>query len=173
MSMIIEILSHTPRWVFGLFFGLVYLGFVQSKIREVSITRLILLPLAMFMLSLYGVFTAFNSNPLGLACWLIAVCVGVATAMRLSDAKRVIYSSAAQTFTVPGSWLPLSLMMAIFFTKYAVGFSLAQHPELMVQVIFVGIASAAYGIFSGIFLGRMLKIMGAHGKHMIRSTRAA
>jgi len=69
--------------------------------------------------------------------------------------------------------LPLTLMMAIFITKFAVGMSLAQHPELLQQTSFVGIAGMAYGFFSGIFLGRMLKIISVHGKHAIRSTFAA
>ena len=42
-----QILTHTPLWVFGLFFGLVYLGYLQSRTRQVSRGRLIVLPLAM------------------------------------------------------------------------------------------------------------------------------
>ena len=40
-----EILAHTPRWVFGLFIGLVVLGLQQSKVRNMTLQRLTLLPL--------------------------------------------------------------------------------------------------------------------------------
>jgi hypothetical protein len=171
--MIIEILSHTPRWVFALFFGLIYLGYTQSKARAVSATRLVIIPVAMLGLSFSGAYTTFNASVLALGFWFGAFVLGAATALSFVSVKRVSYSTETQMFSLPGSWLPLSLMMAIFFTKYAVGMLLAQHPELLAQTRFFAIASMAYGFFSGIFLGRMLKIMNVRGKQAMRSTLAA
>jgi hypothetical protein len=173
MNMIIEILSHIPRWVLALFFGLIYLGYTQSKVREVPVTRLLIMPLAMFALSFSGVWNTFNAGTLALICWFSAYALGGAIAISLSRVARVSYSTETRIFTLPGSWMPLALMMAIFFTKFAVGMSLAQHPGLLQQASFVGIASGAYGIFSGIFLGRMLKILSVHGKQAIRATLTA
>lgn len=171
--MIIEILSHTPRWVFALFFGLIYLGFQQTKTRSVSIRRLLILPIAMLALSFSGVWSTFGSGTLALACWLGAVGLGAIVALIAVNVANAGYSSETQTFSLPGSWLPLSLMMAIFFTKYAVGAALAQHPEALVLPLFTGVASAAYGFWSGIFFGRVLKILNMHGRKAIAQALAA
>jgi len=171
--MIIEILSHIPRWVFALFFGLLYLGYTQTKTRAVSVTRLVIIPLAMLGLSFSGVWNTFGSSILALGCWFGAYALGTATAISWVSVKEVEYSTETRQFTLPGSWLPASLMMAIFFTKFIVGMNLVQHPELLEQTRFIAIAGMAYGVFSGIFLGRMLKIISVHGKHVIRSTFAA
>ncbi len=57
-----QILTHTPLWVFALFFGLVYLGYLQSRTRQVSRGRLIVLPLAMLAWSLYSVWSTFDAH---------------------------------------------------------------------------------------------------------------
>jgi len=171
--MIIEILSHTPRWVFALFFGLIYLGFLQSRTRSVSAKRLIILPIAMLALSLFGVLTTFGPGTLALACWFGALSLGAAPGLFLGSSKGVSYSTETQTLKQPGSWAPLFLMMAIFFTKYIVGATLAQHPGMRELPGFVGAASAAYGFWSGIFLGRTVKILSVHGRQAIAQTPVA
>jgi hypothetical protein len=173
MNMIVEILSHTPRWVFALFFGLIYLGYLQTKTRDVSAKRLVILPIAMLGLSLSGVNTTFGSGTFALAFWLGAVAVGVAFALCLGIAKNVGYSAESHTFSVPGSWLPLSLMMAIFFTKYAVGASVAFNPHLLALPGFIGAACAAYGFWSGLFFGRLVNILNVHGRQAISRAFAA
>ena len=70
-----QILTHTPLWVFGLFFGLVYLGYLQSRTRQVSRGRLIVLPLAMLAWSLYSVWSTFAAHLTALAA---GACDGVA-----------------------------------------------------------------------------------------------
>lgn len=171
--MISEILSHTPRWVFALFFGLIYLGFQQSKPRSVSAKRLVVLPIAMLMLSFSGVLTTFGSGGLALVCWSCAILLGVAIAMLLVSVKDVSYASETKTFHLPGSWLPLFLMMAIFVTKYIVGAGVAQNPNLLELSAFVGVASIAYGLWSGIFFGRMVKILSTRRRVAITQTFAA
>ena len=171
--MIIEILSHTPRWIFALFFGLIYLGFQQSKVRSVTVKRFVILPIAMVGLSFSGVWSTFGSGTLALPCWTGAMVAGTALAQLLGSARNVSYSTETRTFKLPGSWLPLFLMMAIFFTKYAVGISLAQNPGLLEIPGFVGIASATYGFWSGIFFGRMVSILNVHGKQAFAQTLSA
>ncbi len=77
---------------------------------------------------------------------------------RLGYVRAAAYSAADRTFTVPGSWFPLALMMLIYFTKYAVGVALARDPGLRSLPAFIGPVSLAYGLLSGIFLGGALKM---------------
>ncbi len=61
-----------------------------------------------------------------------------------------------RTFTVPGSWWPLAVILAIFFTRYAVTVMLVMNGELRQVAAFAGTASFVYGLSSGFFLARTL-----------------
>jgi hypothetical protein len=168
----LEIINHTPRWVFGLFIALVLLGMQQTRTRTVTMTRMTLLPLAMLALSFWGVWNAFDGSAVGVACWLGAMLGAALFAQRFDFSSNVRFLPDTRSFIMPGSWLPLVLMMAIFFTKYAVGASLAQHGELRGLASFVAMASLAYGFWSGIFIGRMAQILARHGRPSIQKQPA-
>jgi hypothetical protein len=159
--MFIEILKHTPSWVFVLFFVLLAMGYFQSKDRTVSRGRVSILPVAMIALSFYGVFSAFAIVPVGLVSWVVGVLAAVWLGVRIAAPRGVAFSIDTQLFSVPGSWLPLALMMAIFFTKYAVGIIQGRHLPIANEPVFIGSISLCYGFFSGLFLARALVIWGS------------
>jgi len=152
----IEILRQTPTWVFFLFFALLYLGYLLAKTREVSKLRLAVLPVAMIGLSLYGVWSAFSASPRGFAAWAGGLGLALLLNGALRQPRGVSYCAASGRFTVPGSWVPLALLMAIFFTKYFVSAALATKALSPDIPAFVGIASFAFGLLSGTFLARAL-----------------
>ncbi len=162
-----EIIAHTPRWVFVLFIGLVFLGMQQTKVRSVTLQRLTLLPLAMLALSFYGVWNTFNGSALGAACWLVAALATALASQRVNFARGVRYIADTRSFIMPGSWLPLALMMGIFFTKYGVGIMLAQHGELRDADSCIAIVSLVYGFWSGMFFGRTAQIVAVHGRQAL------
>ena len=148
--MLLQIVTHTPRWVFGLFVLLVWLGCKQLMSGRVSLVKITVMPVAMTGLAVYGVASAFGaSNTAGPAA-LLAWAAAAAVLLR--------YNAEARAFDVAGSAVPLMLMMGIFFTKYVVGVSLSMHPELAHQTpVAVGI-SALYGAFIGVFVGRAARL---------------
>ena len=153
-----QILTHTPLWVFTLFFGLVYLGYLQSRTRQVSRGRLIVLPLAMLAWSLYSVWSTFDAHLTALAAWACAWVAVVVIGLAWVPSRRVAYDASTAQFTVPGSWMPLALMMGIFFTKYAVGVALGMHLAQANDVSFALPVSALYGAFSGVFAARAARL---------------
>jgi hypothetical protein len=58
-----------------------------------------------------------------------------------------------------GSWLPLALMMGIFLTKYTVAVLLAMQPTLAQESALVATVCALYGLFNGMFIGRLLRVI--------------
>ena len=156
--MLIAIVRHTPVWVWGLLAALVALGLAQTRDREMSLTRVTILPLAMIALSLSGVFSAFGHLPLALGGWAAGVGAALGFGRRFIAARGAAWSPRSATLHVPGSWLPLVLIVALFLLKYFAGASLALHPELATHAAFAGPLSLAYGSFSGIFLARGLAL---------------
>ena len=155
-----QILTHTPLWVFGLFFGLVYLGYLQSRTRQVSRGRLIVLPIAMLVWSLYSVWSTFDAHLTALAAWACAWVAVVAIALVRAPSRRASYDAATRQFTVAGSWVPLALMMGIFFFKYAVAVVHATNPGVLGTTTAVVVVAGSYGFFSGMFAARALRVLG-------------
>jgi hypothetical protein len=158
VPLLIEIIKHTPTWVFVLFFVLLALGYFQSKDRVMKRGSVSILPLAMVALSFYGVLSAFGASYIGLVSWAIGSVAAVRVGVKLAVPHGVTYSIETRSFTVPGSWLPLVLMMAIFFIKYAVGVTLARQLLIVGMSGFTGMVGLCYGFLSGLFFARALVI---------------
>jgi hypothetical protein len=156
--MLIQILTHTPRWVFVLFAALLFLGLSQLAGRRAGLRRVLLLPLAMGGLSLYGTLSAFAQQPWVLLGWLAALGLACAAVMSRPVPAGSAYDPASRSFALPGSAWPLLLMMGIFFTKYAVGVALALVPALALDTGFGWAIAATYGALSGVFLGRAARL---------------
>lgn len=159
--MLLQILQRTPLWVFALFAVLVAFGILQSRTRLVSLARVAILPLVLVGLSLSGLWGAFGANPFALATWVAAVAVALLLNRTIKWPRKVSYTAATRSFLVEGSWLPLAVMMAIFFTRYAVTVALAIRPALAATLWLPVAVSAAYGLMSGAFFARALRILGA------------
>lgn len=159
--MMFTILQKTPPWVWGILVLLVGLGLLQTVARTVSLRRLIMLPLAMTALSLHGTFNTFPPATWSWLMWLGAAMVTAtwfATADMPAGAR---FDATRRVFHLPGSWQPLALMMAIFVTRYAVGVVLAMAPALRHDEATAAIVSSLYGALSGVFIGRMVRMLRA------------
>ena len=152
--MIARILAGTPPWVWALLAALLWLGISQSVARTVGLGRIASLPVAMTGLSFYGTISVFGSAPAVLLAWLAAAGSAAWWTGRRPLPEKTAYDPATNLFTLPGSWLPLALIMGIFLTKYAVGASLAMQPGMNGHAGFAMTVGALYGAFSGVFIGR-------------------
>ena len=157
--MIAQILINTPVWVWGLLAALLALGFSQTRTRIVGLSRLVLMPLGLGAFSVWGTVSAFGASPAVLGSWLAATIVLLLVVTQFRVPAGVKYDSALRQFNVPGSWVPMVLIVGIFLTKYVVGVSLAMHPELRANANFVLAIATLYGVFSGIFAGRTARLL--------------
>lgn len=157
-TLLVQILKHTPLWVFGLLLGLAYIGYLQSKTRLVSRHRLAVLPLAMLCLSFLGVWSSFGSHVTAFVSWTCALLAVVAAGLALAPPRGVAYAPETGLFKVPGSWTPLALMMCIFFTKYAVAVARALNPAASSSIALIAVICTIYGLCSGMFLVRALRV---------------
>lgn len=152
----VQILQHTPVWVFVLFVALIALGLQQSRDRKIKPFVLLFVPLGMTALSYGSLVSSFGPQLALQLLWLAALLTAAAAIGAYLPVRR---AQVHQGYVfVPGSWLPLGLMMVIFFAKYTVGVMSALAPELVKTTPFVLACTLVYGAFSGIFAGRALAI---------------
>jgi hypothetical protein len=154
--MFIAIISRTPSWVWLLLAVLVALGWTQTRTRQMTVVRATVLPIVMMGLSLFGVLSTFGAKALPLGAWLVALVVSAWAAKALGAWRGVTWSAATSRFEVPGSWLPMLIILSLFVVKFYVGVNVAMKPELKVDSQFSSIVCLIYGVFSGLFLARGL-----------------
>lgn len=155
-------LQHIPVWVFFLFLGLIAMGLLQTRTRQLRSKRLLTISIALTVFTLLGVVQQWRHTPwlgLGLLSWA-ATCWASAGVLGQGAAPHgAAYDPETRHFTVPGSWLPLALFMTIFACKFVVGMLSAIAPEHIHSVqAAIGI-SALYGLFSGLLNARALRLL--------------
>ncbi len=157
--MLIQILTHTPTWVFVLFFVLVALGISQMRRRTLPLRRVIIMPIVFLVWSFFGVTSAFGWEALPLLAWATGY---VLTAWLLMQSKPELgstFDAATGRFNVAGSTVPLALMMGIFFLKYFVGVSMGMRFDFTTSEFFPIVIGALYGAFSGTFAGSAARLI--------------
>ena len=167
----LTVLSHTPPWVWLILAALVALGLRQARDHVVSPSRLLIQPLALGSLSLYATVSAFGAQVLPLAGWLAGVLLGVAANQRLRLPRQVRLLPDGQ-ITVGGSWAPMALLMLIFWLRYAIAATLAVVPALASEPAFIALASALYGVASGLFGARAWRVLQQRGQALTLATAA-
>lgn len=152
--MLTQIVSNTPRWVWALLLALIALGASQLFSRVASRARVVRMSLFMAAFSLYGTISAFGPDLQVLACWLAAASAVGYGVLRIPLAGDTRYLPEARAFELPGSWVPLTLMVSIFMVKYVAGVMIAMHLPIVHAALFGPMLGVIYGAFSGVFLGR-------------------
>lgn len=162
MQMLAMILANVPVWVWAILAFVIAMGLRLSREQRMSRGRLMLVPAIWLVYGAWGVESTFGLAAAPLLAWAAGLAASVALVRRSGWASQARVE--AGTYVVPGSWMPLGLMLAIFCAKFALGMGLAMNPALAHQTGAAVGFSALFGLLSGAFLGRSLNILGA-GRH--------
>lgn len=158
-----QIVQQTPAWVWGLLAALLALGASQLFDRTAGLRRVLLMPVAMAGFSAYGLVSAFSgAGHAGatLGAWVLIAVATAALALWLQPQAPAgaRYDSATRRLHLPGSAMPLALIVGIFLVKYFVGVELALQPALARDGTFALQIAVLYGLFNGLFATRALRL---------------
>jgi len=157
--LLVQILSNTPAWVFVLFLALLAFGLMQTRTRPVGRIPALLLPAGMIALSLAGINSSFGLRLVPLAAWAVALGIATLVGYAVFRDRRVEYDATEKKFLVPGSWVPLAVIMAIFFAKYLYAVMHALDAAVLSEPLFIVALSAGYGLLSGYFAARAFNLI--------------
>ncbi len=167
-----DILTRTPPQVWAILAVILILGAMQMRRRQISESNLTIMPLAMAGLSLYTVVSSFTATGSTLGPWFAAFGIAFAVnAVLLRSPARATYDPATRKFDVPGSIVPLLVMLAIFATNYALGVTRAIAPERLADRSFSTTVCAALGLLTGLLFARAART--AKAKKHSRDVRTA
>jgi hypothetical protein len=159
--MLNQILSHTPLYVWAILAFLIFRGVIALRTREVAMNKLFIIPVVMLALSLFDIAAKFGLGGIGFVTWVVTAAITLALLVRFG-AARVAPATTPGHVVVRGSAWPLVLMMAIFVTKYVTSVAVAMQPHLRHDAAFSVTVCAMFGLFSGYFLGRLVRDLKAY-----------
>jgi hypothetical protein len=139
---------------------LLVLGLSQTRTRNVSRVLVFVLPLVMIPLSFSTIATTFGIKLLPVISWSAGIAASLALNSFVFRAPHGVRFHSGK-FEVPGSWIPLILMMTIFLARFVIGVTRAVNPALVGTDAFAAIVSAILGFCSGLFAARAIKILSA------------
>lgn len=148
--------ASIPVWVPVVFLALVFLGYRQSFARTVRPNTVAGLALAMWGFSLYGVVAAFGPVGLALGLWAAGYAAVAFMGARLVASGRM--AVVGPSVRIPGSWVPLALLLSMFAAKFALGFAAGVQSPVLQSAGFVAAMSAVLGALSGGFGARALAV---------------
>lgn len=156
--MAVEIVRHTPAWVWMLLAALLLLGASQLRERRVPRARLFVLPAVLLALGLSATATSFRPAASALGAWTLALAAGVTIGRRLPPPAGARWDAGGRTLRLPGSAGPLLWILAVFALRYAAGVALALHPAWREAPAVALPLAATYGAIAGLLLGRVLAL---------------
>lgn len=152
----IQIITHTPLWVWGLLTALLALGLWQRRERRVRPFQLLLLPAMLMALGLWSMAPGFVAQPVCALIWVMAVAASCWLGLQLPRPQAARWLADVGQLQLPGSWVPMVIIISIFSLRYATGVSLALNPHWRNLASVQWPLALTFGLLSGLFLGRAL-----------------
>jgi hypothetical protein len=150
------IIHGTPIWVWVLLVYLLSRGFKAMNSGTAPLSRLAIVPL---VFAVWGI-AHLVTNPLTVwadaIVWVVAALAGVAGGVFMASRTRFIVDPIANTVMLPGSMLPLALIVITFAAKFWLGVELATATSLASLGTYMLISAAVSGAVAGMFAGRFL-----------------
>ena len=158
-TVIVEVIRHTPQWVWAVLALLVVLGSLQLRAQRPARWRVALLPLGLGSYSLWGAVSLFGLHSAVLLAWAVGLSLTAYISRRFVWSQGIRHEPASDRFELPGSMWPLVLMLTVFAVRYSVVVTLVFHRGWAGDMGFAAGASAVYGMLSGLLAGRALYIL--------------
>jgi hypothetical protein len=160
---IVEVLKHTPAYVWGILAALVVFGVLQMRNQEIGRTRVLVMPAALAGYSLWGAASTFGAQWDVFAAWALGLGVMLWAARVVQWPRKVEFVPEHNAFAVSGSVVPLLTMLAVFAVRYVATVTLILHPQWrgLASVAIVG--GLGYGLLSGVFAMRARTILASAG----------
>jgi hypothetical protein len=163
---IVEVLRHTPAYVWGILATLVVFGSLQMRDRSMGRTRVLLLPIAFGAYSLWGATSTFGLRAEVIAAWAVGIGAMVWAAQWVKWPRRVEFQPERDAFAVGGSVVPLLAMLSVFAIRYVATVSLIMHPQWRSVAAVDIVGGLGYGLLSGVFAMRARTILASAGARM-------
>ena len=162
MDWIVQVVQHTPVWVYVLLAYLVWIGIKARRPGETSLGKLAIVPALFTAWGLYDLARLYGISAGTLLPWLLALLVGAAIGLRLLHGRAITVDRATGMIHRPGDPTVLPLVLVTFALKYTFGVVAAVSPGTLQDPLWRLVDLGAYGLFAGIFVGKFVGYLLRH-----------
>ena len=146
-----QVLKNTPVWVWAILVTLIVLGANQLRTRVVSRYSVLIAPVAFLLVGML----AAGRGSVGLAAWALALLAAAAfTFFVWRPTAGARYTPSTDRLNLPGSVIPMLLMLAMFLLNYVINVAHAINPALRAELPWQVGPAIILGALSGVFIGR-------------------
>jgi hypothetical protein len=150
MTFFVQMLAHTPPYVFFLLAYLVWQGMLSLRPRQTPVWRMLIVPAAFTVTGLLLLLLRPSGGILPMAAWLGGL--GAFVPLGLVSGPRIV-GVDRQTGRVmrAGSPVPLLRNLLVFASQYAIAVALVLHPQAQANLTVVGhvVSGSCVGYFLG------------------------
>lgn len=159
MDQILLILEHTPLWAFAVLAVLTIFGVQGLRARSLPIWRVAIVPAVFVLWGVISVLSRSAAFPIGIVDWAITGAAGFAIAWLTTRLDGVEIDRVRRQIRLPGSVVPLTRNLLIFFAKYTLTAAMAVAPTLQAALVpwDIGVSGLSAGYFIGWLLLLALK----------------
>lgn len=158
LNTLFQIVAHTPLWVWALFAALLALGISQTRQRRVAAARVLMLPVMLMALGLYSMAPGFAGAPASALAWAASLSGAAWLGFKAGPRTGARWLAETRQLALPGSLLPLLVIVIVFGLRYANGVSLAMHPQWHGVPPWQLPLALAFGGLTGWLLGRSIAL---------------
>jgi len=146
----LDIVLHTPLWVWPLLALVLWLGWSARRPRTVHPLRLAALPLVGLGVTVAGVVQS-AAPAFTLSAWLVGLLVALPIGYAVGRRCEVRWQDGR--VWIAGGWFLLGFAISVFAVRYALGVTFGVFPHLARQPAWIVGAGAVGGTIAGIGLG--------------------
>ncbi|CAD6528513.1 DUF6622 family protein [Paraburkholderia sabiae] len=150
------IIQGTPIWVWVLLVYLLSRGFKAMNSGTAPLSKLAIVPLIFTAWGILHLITDPLAGWSSVIVWVVGALIGIAGGVFIASRTRFIVDPAANTVMLPGSMVPLVLIVITFAAKFWLGVELATATSLAALGGYVLLSAAVSGVVAGVFGGRFL-----------------
>lgn len=165
----IQILAHTPAWVYVLFVYLVTRGIRSLKPAEVTPLKLAIVPVLLTVWSLAELIRLYGVSIGSVAPWVVALALGFAAGWLILRGRSMDVDRARGVIRRPADRTVLPLIIVTFAVKYCFGVLAAVSPQLLAEPAFRLADLVSSGFFAGIFVGKFANYMSRYVRQPARA----
>ena len=148
-------IASTPWWFYAILIYFLRLGFLATKPQTIQVKKLYIGPIVLAAASLLSLYLAAGLTSANITLWGVGLVAGGALGWLHYQHTPVKALRDKTGFYIPGSWSLLIIMASVFIVKNYYNYQIAVHPELVNQSHFATLWLFLYGLFTGLFMGRM------------------
>ena len=157
MSLLLQIVTNTPLWVWPLLLFVLWLGWYGLQPRTVPPARLAILPLVSVGTSMAGIAQSMQPS-LALAAWAVVLVAALPLGWAIGS-RRTVRPLADGRLEIAGGWFVLVFGVSIFVVRYAQGVLFGVLPALRAEPLWIGLSGGVGGLVTGIGMGWLASVL--------------